>query len=85
MVAFLLGYNHGAIAQSVSWVTLVVNVQNAVDISGRYRNPVGIRDQSGRYTFNPAQARGYESFTTAWRTLQGIEAVHMIREGRARW
>jgi IS6 family transposase len=30
-------------------------------------------------------ARGYQSFPTAWRTLQGIEAVHMIRKGRARW
>jgi transposase-like protein len=30
-------------------------------------------------------ARGYQSFSTAWRTLQGIKAVHMIRKGRARW
>jgi transposase-like protein len=30
-------------------------------------------------------ARGYQSIWTAWRTLQGIEAVHMIRKGRARW
>lgn len=30
-------------------------------------------------------ARGYGSFRSAWRTLQGIEAVHMIRKGRARW
>ena len=30
-------------------------------------------------------ARGYQSFATTWRTLQGIEAVHMIRKGRARW
>jgi transposase-like protein len=30
-------------------------------------------------------ARGYESFLTAWRTLLGIEAVHMIRKGRDRW
>jgi transposase-like protein len=30
-------------------------------------------------------AKGYGSFGTAWRTLQGIEAVHMIRKGRARW
>ena len=29
-------------------------------------------------------AKGYGSFLTAWRTLQGIEAVHMIRKGRAR-
>src|SRR5262249_7024147 len=30
-------------------------------------------------------AKGYGSFSTAWRTLQGIEAVHMIRKGRVRW
>ena len=30
-------------------------------------------------------ARGYQSLSTAWRTLQGIEAVHMIRKGRVRW
>ena len=29
-------------------------------------------------------AKGYGSFATAWRTLQGIEAVHMIRKGRVR-
>lgn len=28
-------------------------------------------------------ARGYQSFSTAWRTLQGIEAIHMIRKRRA--
>ena len=30
-------------------------------------------------------AKGYRSFPTAWRTLQGIEAVNMIRKGRVRW
>jgi transposase-like protein len=30
-------------------------------------------------------AKGYGSFATAWRTMQGIEAVHMIRKGRVRW
>ena len=30
-------------------------------------------------------AKGYGSFSTAWRTLQGIEAVPMIRKGRVRW
>ena len=29
-------------------------------------------------------AKGYGSFRTAWRTLRGIEAVSMIRKGRAR-
>jgi IS6 family transposase len=29
-------------------------------------------------------AKGYGSFLGAWRTLQGIEAVHMIRKGRVR-
>ena len=30
-------------------------------------------------------AKGYGSFRTAWRTLRRIEAVSMIRKGRARW
>jgi transposase-like protein len=30
-------------------------------------------------------AMSYGSFRSAWRTLQGIEAVSMIRKGRARW
>jgi transposase-like protein len=30
-------------------------------------------------------AKGYGSWITAWRTLQGIEAMNMIRKGRARW
>jgi transposase-like protein len=30
-------------------------------------------------------AKEYGSFLTAWRTLQGIEAVPMIRKGRVRW
>jgi IS6 family transposase len=29
-------------------------------------------------------AMGYGSFRTAWRTIQGIEAMHMIRKGRIR-
>ena len=29
-------------------------------------------------------AKGYGSFLGAWRTLQGIEAIHMIRKGRVR-
>jgi IS6 family transposase len=30
-------------------------------------------------------AKGYGSFQSAWRTLQGIEAVSMIRKGRVQW
>jgi len=30
-------------------------------------------------------AKGYGSLQSAWRTLQGIEAVNMIRKGRVRW
>jgi len=30
-------------------------------------------------------AKAYGSFRSAWRTLQGIEAAHMIRKGRVRW
>jgi transposase, IS6 family len=30
-------------------------------------------------------AKGYGSFQSAWRTLQGFETVNMIRKGRVRW
>ena len=30
-------------------------------------------------------AAGYRSFQSAWRTLQGIETIHMVRKGRVRW
>jgi len=30
-------------------------------------------------------AKGYASFQSAWRTLEGIETMHMIRKGRVRW
>src|SRR3954453_9102082 len=30
-------------------------------------------------------AKGYGSLQTAWRTLRGIEAMEMMRKGRARW
>src|SRR5439155_19333202 len=29
-------------------------------------------------------AKGYGSFQSAWRTLQGVEAINMIRKGRGR-
>ena len=29
-------------------------------------------------------AKGYGSLQTAWRTLRGIEAMEMVRKGRAR-
>ena len=30
-------------------------------------------------------AKGYGSFQSAWRTLEGIETISMIRKGRVRW
>jgi transposase-like protein len=30
-------------------------------------------------------AKGYGSLQTAWRTLRGIEAMEMMRKGRAKW
>ena len=30
-------------------------------------------------------AKGYGSFQSAWRTLQGVETIHMIRTRRVRW
>jgi IS6 family transposase len=30
-------------------------------------------------------SQGFRSFDGAWRTIQGYEAVHMIRKGQVRW
>jgi transposase-like protein len=30
-------------------------------------------------------SQGFRSFDGAWRTIQGIETVHMIRKGQVRW
>lgn len=30
-------------------------------------------------------SQGFRSFESAWRTIQGIETVHMIRKGQVRW
>jgi hypothetical protein len=30
-------------------------------------------------------AKGYSSFQSAWRTLEGIKSLNMIRKGRVRW
>jgi transposase-like protein len=30
-------------------------------------------------------AKRYKTFPSAWRTLEGIETMHMIRKGRVRW
>jgi transposase, IS6 family len=30
-------------------------------------------------------AKGYGSFQSAWRTLEGVETLNMIRKGRVRW
>ena len=29
--------------------------------------------------------QGFRSFDGAWRTIQGYEAMHMIRKGQVRW
>ena len=29
--------------------------------------------------------QGFREFQAAWRTIQGYEAVHMIRKGQIRW
>jgi IS6 family transposase len=29
--------------------------------------------------------QGFRSFHSAWRTIQGIETVNMIRKGQIRW
>ena len=30
-------------------------------------------------------SQGFRSFDSAWRTIQGIETVNMIRKGQIRW
>ena len=30
-------------------------------------------------------AKGYNTFQSAWRALEGIETVNMIRKGTVRW
>ncbi|MGI9072620.1 MAG: DDE-type integrase/transposase/recombinase [Bryobacteraceae bacterium] len=30
-------------------------------------------------------SQGFRSFAAAWRTIQGIETVHMIRKGQVKW
>ena len=30
-------------------------------------------------------SQGFRSFESAWRTIQGIETMHMIRKGQVRW
>ena len=51
---------------------------------GKYLNNVVERDHR---TVKPRTwlAKGYGSFRTAWRTLQGIQTVSMIRKGIVRW
>ena len=49
----------------------------------RYLN--NVVEQDHRYVKKRVWlAKGYGSFRSAWRTLQGIEAINMIRKGRAR-
>ena len=50
----------------------------------RYLN--NVVEQSHRNVKRKARlAMGYGSFPTAWKTLQGIETMHMINKGRVRW
>jgi transposase-like protein len=50
----------------------------------KYRN--NIVEQDHRNVKRRAWlAKGYGSLSTAWRTLRGIEAMEMVRKGRAKW
>jgi transposase-like protein len=50
----------------------------------RYLNNMPRTGSSSYQT--PGQAsQGFRAFHSAWRTLQGIEAMHMIRKGQIRW
>lgn len=45
--------------------------------------PKWTRLRQCRYLNNVVEQ--HHRFRTAWKTLQGIEAMHMINKGRARW
>ncbi|HET9321371.1 MAG TPA: DDE-type integrase/transposase/recombinase, partial [Bryobacteraceae bacterium] len=49
-----------------------------------YLNNVAEQDHRGiKRRVNASQ--GFRSFDGAWRTIQGYEALHMIRKGQVRW
>jgi IS6 family transposase len=50
----------------------------------RYLNNVVDQDH-GAIKRRVRASRGFRSFHSAWRTIQGIETVNMIREGQVRW
>jgi transposase-like protein len=35
--------------------------------------------------YAPGACQGFRAFHSAWRTLQGIETMNMIRKGQVRW
>jgi len=50
----------------------------------RYMN--NVVEQDHRAIKRPVRAmQGFRSFHSAWRTIQGIETVNMIRKGQIRW
>jgi transposase-like protein len=47
----------------------------------QYRGAGPLSDQAG----GSGRVMAFREFHSAWRTLQGIETVHMIRKGQVRW
>jgi transposase, IS6 family len=62
----------------------VMNVDKNPAYPGKYFNHV-IEQDHRTVKKRVWLTKGYESFPSAWRRLQGIEAVNMIRKGRVRW
>ena len=74
-----------------SYPKVVSELKRTSDLGRRYQcRPVpylnNIVEQDHRSIKRRVRAsQGFRSVDVAWRTLQGIETVHMIRKGQVRW
>ena len=74
-----------------SYPKVIVELQDKGEVGRRCRcRPVrylnNILEQDHRSIKRRVRAsQGFRSFDAAWRTIQGIETVHMIRKGQVRW
>jgi hypothetical protein len=59
---------------------------NPADVSLRLLRGGDFRGNLAQATeMEPAVAQGFREFQAARRTIQGYEAIHMIRKGQVRW
>jgi transposase-like protein len=74
-----------------SYPKVISELKQSADLGRRCRcRPVpylnNILEQDHRSIKRRVRAsQGFRSFDGAWRTIQGIETVHMIRKGQVRW